>query len=100
MTVDELWKHRELIETVLAEKIAAELAHLKTRLELLNARAGSGQARAQAVEFLGAATPALPIRPAEVPQSEETVRNLVGSGKTAALGSTPAWLRESSSKTC
>lgn len=38
MTVDELWKHRELIETILAEKIAVELAHLKTRLELLNAR--------------------------------------------------------------
>ena len=52
------------------------------------------QARAQAVEFLGGATPALPVRPAEVPQSEETVRNLVGSGKTAALGSAPAWLRK------
>jgi DNA-binding protein H-NS len=38
MTVDELWKHRELVDTVLAEKIAAELAHLKVRLELLNAR--------------------------------------------------------------
>jgi DNA-binding protein H-NS len=38
MTVDELWKHRELIETILAEKIAAELAQLKVRLELLNGR--------------------------------------------------------------
>ena len=38
MTVDQLWKHRELIESILAEKIAAELAHLKARLELLNAR--------------------------------------------------------------
>lgn len=38
MTVDEMWKHRELVETILAAKIASELAHLKTRLELLNAR--------------------------------------------------------------
>jgi DNA-binding protein H-NS len=38
MTVDELWKHRELIEGILSDKIAAELAHLKGRLELLNAR--------------------------------------------------------------
>jgi DNA-binding protein H-NS len=38
MTVDELWKHRELIEGILSDKIATELAHLKTRLELLNAK--------------------------------------------------------------
>jgi DNA-binding protein H-NS len=41
MTVDELWKHRERIETILAQKIAAELEHLKARLELLSARANT-----------------------------------------------------------
>ena len=38
MTVDDLWKHRELIEGILSDKIAVELAHLKARLELLNPR--------------------------------------------------------------
>ena len=37
MSVDELWSYREMIEAVLAPKIAGELASLKQRLELLNA---------------------------------------------------------------
>jgi DNA-binding protein H-NS len=48
MTVDELWKHRERIETILAEKIAAELAQLKARLELLNGRHKRARKRSNA----------------------------------------------------
>jgi len=36
MSVDELWKHRENIDAILAEKIASELDDLKKRLEILN----------------------------------------------------------------
>jgi DNA-binding protein H-NS len=36
MSVDELWKHRENIDAVLAVRIASELADLKKRLDLLN----------------------------------------------------------------
>ena len=35
MSVDELWKYRESIDAILAEKIASELAYLRKRLELL-----------------------------------------------------------------
>jgi DNA-binding protein H-NS len=36
LTVDELWNFRQLIDEVLVQKIASELASLKGRLELLN----------------------------------------------------------------
>jgi DNA-binding protein H-NS len=48
MSVDELWKHRERIEAILAEKIAAELAQLKARLELLNGRHKRARKRSNA----------------------------------------------------
>ena len=36
MSIDELWKHRENIDAVLAVRITSELADLKKRLHLLN----------------------------------------------------------------
>jgi DNA-binding protein H-NS len=36
MSVDELWKYRESIDSILAAKIASELAYLRKRLEQLN----------------------------------------------------------------
>jgi DNA-binding protein H-NS len=38
LSVDELWNYRELIDEILIQKIASELASLKGRLELLNPR--------------------------------------------------------------
>jgi DNA-binding protein H-NS len=46
MSVDELWKYREIIDGVLKAKIAIELTELNRRLDLLNSNPGpTGQKR-------------------------------------------------------